>query len=118
MTTAYKSNIIKLKMDKDPIQSRIYFIEFVESLEMIFTQYKYTCELLLDYPKIGGENIKYFIKNSMRNIFHANIDVRSSRFIAEFPGYRVKFIENFSHIVPTWLFLTKVGMTGFSTSHT
>ena len=41
-------------MDEDPIQRRIYFLTFLESLEMIFSQYKETCEVLLDYPKIGG----------------------------------------------------------------
>ena len=44
-------------MDEDPLQRRIYFITFVELLEMIFSQYKETCEVLLDYPKIGGDNI-------------------------------------------------------------
>ena len=42
-------------MDEDPLQHRIYFLTFVESLEMIFSQYKETCGVLLDYPKIGGE---------------------------------------------------------------
>ena len=54
----YKSNIIRFKLDEDPLQRRIYFLTFVESLEMIFYQYKEICEVLLDYPKIGGENIK------------------------------------------------------------
>ena len=44
-------------MDGDPLQRRIYFLTFVESLEMIFSQYKETCEVLLDYPKIGGDDI-------------------------------------------------------------
>ena len=44
-------------MDEDPIQRRIYFLSFVESLDMIFLQYKETCEVLLDYPKIGGDDI-------------------------------------------------------------
>ena len=57
-TTVYKSNIIKLKLDVDPIQRRIYFLTLMESLEMIFYQYKETYELLLDDPKIGGEDIK------------------------------------------------------------
>ena len=57
ITTAYKSNIIRFKLDEDPLQRRIYFLVFVESLNMIFSQYKETCEVLLDYPKIGGENI-------------------------------------------------------------
>ena len=57
MTTAYKSNIIRFKMDEDPLQHRIYFLTFVESLEMIFSQYTETCEVLLDYPKIGGDDV-------------------------------------------------------------
>ena len=36
MTTAYKSKIIRFKMDEDPLQRRIYFLTFVESLEIIF----------------------------------------------------------------------------------
>ena len=55
---ACKLKIIKFKTDKDPLQRRTYFLTFVESLEMIFFQYKETCEVLLYYPKIGGENIK------------------------------------------------------------
>ena len=55
--TAYKSNIMRFKMDKDPLQRRIYFLTFVESLEMIFSQYTETCEVLLDNPKIGGDDV-------------------------------------------------------------
>ena len=44
-------------MDKDPLKRRIYSLTFLESLEMIFSQYKETCELLLDYPKIGGHDV-------------------------------------------------------------
>ena len=36
LTTAYKLNIIKLKLYEDPPQRRIYFPTFVESMEMIF----------------------------------------------------------------------------------
>ena len=49
-------------MDEDPLQRRIHFLTFVESLEMISSQYKGTCEVLLDYPEIGGDNIKEFAK--------------------------------------------------------
>ena len=70
LTTAYKSKIIRLKMDKDPLQSRIYLLTFVESLEMIFSQYTDTCEVLLDYPKIGGDDIiEYYAKKATRNFF-------------------------------------------------
>ena len=59
---------------------------------MMFPQYKETCEVLQDYPKIGGDNIKYFVKKAIRNILHANIDVHSRRLIAEFPRDGVKCI--------------------------
>ena len=65
LTTAYKSKIIKFKLDEDPLQPRIYFLTFIESLEMIFYQYKATCEVLLDYSKIGGEYIKEFLKRPL-----------------------------------------------------
>ena len=41
---------IKFKMDDDPLQRRIYFVTFVESMEMIFSKYTETCEVILDYP--------------------------------------------------------------------
>ena len=44
-------------MDEDPLQRRIYFLTFVELLEMISSQYTESCEVLLDYPKIGGDDI-------------------------------------------------------------
>ena len=51
LTTAYKSKIIRFRMDEDPLQRQVYFLTFVESLEMMFSQYTETCEVLLDYPK-------------------------------------------------------------------
>ena len=81
-------------MDKDPLQRRIYFLTFEESLKMIFSKYKETCEVLLDYPKIGGDDIiEDYAKKDIRNILHANIDVHSRRLIAEFPKYGIKCIE-------------------------
>ena len=59
---------------------------------MILSQYKETCEVLLDYSKIGGENMKDFVKKSINNLLHANIDVNSRRLIAELPGDVVKCI--------------------------
>ena len=59
---------------------------------MIFSQYKETFEVLLDYQKIEGENIKHFVKKSIGDIFHANIDVHSRKLVAEFPGDGVKCI--------------------------
>ena len=38
LTTAYKSKIIRLKLDKYPLQLWIYILIFVESLEMILSK--------------------------------------------------------------------------------
>ena len=92
LTIAYKSKIIRFKTDEEPLQRRIYFLTFVESLEMIFSKYTETCEVILEYPKVGGEDIKYFSKKSIRNILHANIDVHTRRLIAEFPVDGIKCI--------------------------
>ena len=51
LTTAYKSKIVRFQMDEDPLQRRIYFLIVIDSLDMIFSQYRETCEVLLDYPK-------------------------------------------------------------------
>ena len=32
-------------------------------------QYKEICEVLLDYPKIGGDDIKYFVKMPLEIFF-------------------------------------------------
>ena len=73
-------------MDEDPLQRWIYFLTFIDSLDMIFSQYRETCEVLLDYPKIGGGGvIEDYAKKAIRKLLHANIDVHIKRLIAEFP---------------------------------
>ena len=65
---------VNVKVDDDSIQIKDHQVQtgwksapaldlfsyILVSLEMIFSQYKETCEVLLDYPKIGGYNIKDF----------------------------------------------------------
>ena len=81
-------------MDEDPLLCRIYFLTFVKSLEMIFSQYRETSEVLLDYPEKGGGGIiEDFAKKAIRNLLHANFDVHSRRLIAEFPKDGIKCIE-------------------------
>ena len=81
-------------MDEYLLQLRIYFLTFIDSLDKIFSQCRETCEVLLDYPKIGGDDvIGDYAKKAIRNLLHANIDVHSRRLIAEFPKYGVKCIE-------------------------
>ena len=60
---------------------------------MIFSQYTETCEVIIDNPKIGGDDIEYYAKNATRNILHANIDAHSRRLIAEFPMDGIQCIE-------------------------
>ena len=93
LMTAYKSKILKLRLEEYPLQRRIYCITFIESLEMIFSQYKETCQVLLDYTTIGGEDINDYVNKTISNILHANIDVHSRRLISEFPGDGVKCIS-------------------------
>ena len=57
LATVYKLKIIRFKMDEDPLQRRIYFLTFIDSLDVIFSHYRETCEVLLDYPKIGGDDV-------------------------------------------------------------
>ena len=40
LRTAYKSKTIRFKMDEDTLQRRIYFLTFIDSLDMIFSQYR------------------------------------------------------------------------------
>ena len=82
-------------MDEDPLQRRIYFLTFINSLDMIFSQYRETCEVLRDYPKIGGDDvIEDYVEKDIRNLLHANIDAHSRRLIAEFPKDGIKCLEN------------------------
>ena len=94
LTTAYKSKIIRFKIDEYPPQRRIYFLAFIYFLGIIFSKYRETCEVLLDYPKIGGDDvIEDYAKNALINLLHANIDVHSRRLISKFSKDGIKCIE-------------------------
>ena len=61
---------------------------------MTFSQYTETCDVLLDYPKIRGDDIiEDYSKKSIRNLLHANIDVHSRRLIDKFLKYGIKCID-------------------------
>ena len=61
---------------------------------MIFSQYRETCEVLLDYQKIGGDDvIEDYAKKAIRNLLREKIDLHSRRFIAEFPKDGIKCID-------------------------
>ena len=85
--------MIRFKLDEDPLQRQIYFFTFIDSLNMVFSQYRETYEVLRDYPKMEGENIKNYAKMAIRNLSHANSCVHSRRSIAEFPEDGIKCME-------------------------
>ena len=60
---------------------------------MMFSKYTETCEVIIDYPKIGGGDIGDYAKNSMRNLLHANIDVHSIILITRFPMDGINCIQ-------------------------
>ena len=68
--------------------TRIYWFTWYD-----YSQYRETCEVLLDYPKIGGDDvIEDDSKKAIRNLLHAKIDVHSRRLISEFPKDGIKCI--------------------------
>ena len=70
-----------------------FIFTFIDSLDMIFSQYREACEVLLDYPKIGRDDVKDYAKEAIRNLLHANSDVHSRRLIFEFPKDGIKCIK-------------------------
>ena len=60
---------------------------------MIFSQFTETCEVILDDPKIGGDDIEDNEKETIRNLWHTNIEVHRKIFINEFPMDGIKCNE-------------------------
>ena len=85
--------MIGFKLDEDPLQRRIYFLTFIDSLNMVFSQYRETYEVLRDYPKLEGKNIKGYAKMAIRNLLYVNSCVHRRRLIAKFPDDGIKCIE-------------------------
>ena len=56
-------------MDEYQLQRQIYFLTVVESLEMIFSQFTETSEVIIDDVKIGGDDdIEDYAKKAVGNI--------------------------------------------------
>ena len=51
---AYKSKVVKLKLEEDLLQLRVYLISFMNSLKIILSQFSEKYMLLMDYPSIRG----------------------------------------------------------------
>ena len=75
---------------------------------MIFSKYRKTFDVLLDYPKIGRDDvIKDYTKKDIRNLLHDNIYVHSKRLIAEFPKNGIKCNEKLQSHCANMTFLKK-----------
>ena len=83
----------------------------------IFKKHR-TCEIIIDYPTIGGDDIEDYAKKAIRNILHANIDVHRRRLISEFPMDGIRCIGKLKSHCANLNFLIKVDTTGlFIRSH-
>ena len=39
LTAEYKSELVKLKLDEDPLQNRVYFLSFMNSIKIVLSQF-------------------------------------------------------------------------------
>ena len=75
---------------------------------MIFSQYRETCQVLSDYPKIGGDHvIGDYAKKAIRNLLYEKIDVHSRRLIDKFPKDGIKCIEKLQSHCSNMIFADK-----------
>ena len=74
---------------------------------MIFSQHTETCEVILDDPKIGGDNIEDYARKAIRNLLHENIYVHIRILIAELPMDGIKCIEKLQSHCATMTFADK-----------
>ena len=79
---------------------------------MIFSQYIETCEVLLDYPKIVGDDvIEDYAKKAIRNLFNANFDVHGRRLIAEYINICMQKVSDslfciiLNNIIPSYFWI-------------
>ena len=85
--------MIRFKMDEDPLQRRIYFLTFIDSLNMVFHNIEKLMKCSENIQKWRRKYIKDYAKMAIRNFLHANSCVNSRRLNAEFPGDGIKCME-------------------------
>ena len=75
---------------------------------MIFSQYAKTYMVLVDYPTIRGQYIKYHFKKAISNPLHTNIDVQIRRLISELPTEGVNCISKLQYHCANMNFYEKI----------
>ena len=86
-----------LKLGKDPLQSRFYFLSFINSLKTVLSQFSDTYMFLMDYPSIRGEDLPDYSKKDTWNLLHTYIDAYSQRLI---DGCTVDVVQAISTFQP------------------
>ena len=80
---------------------------------MIFSQYTETCEVLLDHPKTGGDDvIEDYAKMLSGTFYMQTLMYTAEDWLLNSQNMESNALRNYNHIVQTWLFLIKVDMTG------
>ena len=73
---------------------------------MIFSQYRETCEVLLYYPKIGGDDVIDDYEKRLSGTFFM-LKLMYIALIAEFPKYGIKCIEKLQSHCANMIFADK-----------
>ena len=77
LTAAYKSKVVRFKLDKDPLNFRVYFLSLLNSLKIALSKFSETYMLIADYPFIRGEEIPDYAKKATCNLLHVYIYAHS-----------------------------------------
>ena len=86
-------------MDEDPIKRRIYFLTFIASLDIIVSQYRETCEVLLDYPKLRGGMLRIMQNRPLENFCMPIVMCTSEDLFLSSQKMELNVLKNCSHIV-------------------
>ena len=89
------------KLGEDPLQCRVYLLNFMNDLKIILSQLKQTCMLLMDYLYIRGEDLPYYVKHDTWNLLNTYIDAHIQKLIDEYTGARLQIINRYNTNVQT-----------------
>ena len=90
--------------------SHLYWLTWYD-----FSQYIETCEVLLDYPKMGGGGMLRIMQNRpLENFCMPIVMYTAEDWLLSSQKMELNVLKNFSHIVQTWLLQIKVGMIELS----
>ena len=86
LKAALNSKVTKFKLDEDPLQHRVYFLNFINSIKNCYHKFKHTCMFVMEYPYIEGEGMPDYRKQATWNLLHEYIYAHRQILIYEYPG--------------------------------